>query len=368
MLFFALLALLGLLTLNVYAATDTDANTSNSTLSVGPFPVPITPALPSLKEPANTLLEELSTAVTYAVLISNGNADALCKALNATSLSKVPFINGTAVKTTVCNVARIGRQSPELESTLINLNQDWVKYLFTANYGVSVAGGYAGGTDLTNLCNRVDVEVLNNLFIGYLDDRKVGQDVKDYVCSAAAAKPPPSTPTLPPALPNGTNTITTTTATPLLPNCTHPQGFSNTIVPLPPKFAADGHFQIPRRYNDAHELFLTTNTDLSLSEATIATSCLEECFAYSSSSSFSSGSGGGRKCKSIFVNYGKSVPAENGGGGFPPGSDLDEVKWWCHGYDVFLSEGDFVGVDEEESYKKGVVVNRACEKLGFRAF
>lgn len=44
----------------------------------------------------------------------------------------------------------------------------------------------------------------------------------------------------------------------------------------------------------------------------------------------------------IFVNYGISVPAQNGGEGFPPGSDPDEVRWWCHGYDVFLPEEAFV--------------------------
>ena len=54
-----------------------------------------------------------------------------------------------------------------------------------------------------------------------------------------------------------------------------------------------------------------------LSEAFIATSCLEGCVVYSSD---------GKKCKSIFVNYRISVPAQNGGEAFPPGSDRDEVE------------------------------------------
>lgn len=356
MLFFALWTLLGLLTPNV-CATNTDTATSNSTLSTGLFSVPTPSPLPALKEPAKTLSEALSTAITYAILVSNGNANALCKAINATSLSKVPFINGTAVKTGICNAAKIGQQSREAESAIIRLNQEWAKYLVTAFYAVDVAGGFAGGTDLKNLCNSIEVDVINTIFIGFKGDRKVGKEVKDYVCNAAAAEPPPLVPT--PALSNTTNI--TTTPTLALPNCTHPQGFTNTIVPLPPKFAAGGHFKLPGPYNEAHQLIITTNPDLSLSEASIATSCLEECVAYSSD---------GKKCKSIFVNYGKSVPAQFDGAVFPPGSDPDEVKWWCHGYDVFLSEEVFVdvGIGGEEAYKKGVVANRGCENVGFRAF
>lgn len=274
---------------------------------------PPTPPLPPLKEPAKTLNEEFSTTVAYAILISNGNAKALCKAINTTSLSKVSFINGTAVKTEVCSAARIGQQSRESESAIISLNQEWAKYLVTAVYAVDVAGGFAGGTDLKNLKNRIEVVVINNLFIGYKDDRKVGQEVKDYVRNAAAAEPPPLVPT--PALSNTPNT--TTTPTLALPNCTYPQGLTNTIVPLPPKFAADGHIQIPRPYNDAHQLIITIDPDLSLSEASIATSYLEECVVYSSD---------GKKCKSIFANYEISVPAQNGGEAFLSGSDPDEVK------------------------------------------
>lgn len=105
----------GLLIPNVYATntdTDTSMSTSNSTLPIGIFPVPTTPPLPPLKEPAKNLNEELSIAVAYAIQIPNCNATALCKAINTASLSKFPFINGTAVKTEVCNAAkpRVGKR------------------------------------------------------------------------------------------------------------------------------------------------------------------------------------------------------------------------------------------------------------------
>lgn len=132
------------------------------------------PPLPLVKEPAKTFMKERSTTIIYAVLISNGNANALCKAINATSLSKIFVIDGAGAKTEVCNAAKIARQTPELASTLIKLNQDWTKYLLTARYAVNVTSGYAGGTDLTNLCKWIEVDVINNLFDGYKDDRKVG--------------------------------------------------------------------------------------------------------------------------------------------------------------------------------------------------
>lgn len=55
---------------------------------------------------------------------------------------------------------------------------------------------------------------------------------------------------------------------------------------------------------------------------------------------------------------------------FPPGSDPDEEKWRYHAYDDFLSVEVFadVGIGGEETYKKGVVVNRGCVNVGFRAF
>lgn len=49
-----------------------------------------------------------------------------------------------------------------------------------------------------------------------------------------------------------------------------------------------------------------------------------------------SSNGGGKSCKSIFFNYGKSFTAKDGEGEvFPTGSDPEQVMWWCHGYDVF---------------------------------
>lgn len=159
------------------------------------------------------------------------------------------------MKTEVCNAAKIGRQNRESESAIIRLNQEWAKYLVKAVYAVDVAGGFAGWTDLKNLCNRIKAVVTNS------DIRAIERLARKL--KSKSATPPllnhhhssqrqdyPAPPT------------TITTPTLAVQNCTHPQGFTNTVVPLAPKLAAGGHFQIPRPYNDAQKLIITIDPDI----------------------------------------------------------------------------------------------------------
>lgn len=49
-----------------------------------------------------------------------------------------------------------------------------------------MAGGYAGGPNLAALCNEIEADIINRIFIAYTRT-EAGDQVKDLVCNAAAA-------------------------------------------------------------------------------------------------------------------------------------------------------------------------------------
>lgn len=81
-------------------------------------------------------------------------------------------LNGALAKQKICEAA----QNPPPPATASAIDQ--VLALATALYAVEVAGHYAGGTNLTNLCKVVDTKAISLLGFD-------GPAVKNYVCTAA---------------------------------------------------------------------------------------------------------------------------------------------------------------------------------------
>ena len=288
----------------------------------------------------------------YVELFSNaGNQEKLCSVINPAALDEISgvAINGSAVQSEVCALAAIEFATPSLFATVVSENQRAVSYLATALFAVQVAGGYAGGPNLATLCSEIEAGLIDNIFIGYTPN--VGTAVKDYVCSVAAASGSvPSTSkatacaTSPPYPQNTTMAST--------PTCTSPTGFANSVVPAP-RALATSEFEVKPSFSDAHTVFQKRTLDITLSEASIATSCLDECVAYKANSTTG-------PCLSFNVNLGKPIPPTGNGG---------PTQWFCSGFDEYLaSDGsDYEAVDVAGSYMYSLGVNRVCNGT-YRAY
>ena len=90
-----------------------------------------------------------------------------------------------------------------------------------------------------------------------------------------------------------------------------------------------------------------------MSEASIATECLERCVAYKPNSTTG-------PCLSFNVNLGRPIPPTGNGG---------PLQYFCSGFDAYLANdgSDFVPVEVEGSYEFGLDVNRVC-KGTYRAY
>ena len=111
--------------------------------------------------------------------------------INVPALSNGTGINATAVQDEVCNVALLQKFYPALSVGVIELNQiNTATTVEFALYAVQVAAGYGGimasKFDLQKLCDEIDAGQLNGVFAAYITGQ--GAVVKDFVCSAAAAK------------------------------------------------------------------------------------------------------------------------------------------------------------------------------------
>ena len=247
----------------------------------------------------------------------------------------------------VCALAAIEFASPSLSGPVISENQAGVSYLATALFAVQVAGNYAGGPNLAKLCSEIEATLIDNLFINYTPF--VGTAVKDYVCSVASASASATSTaavsTTPPPYPRNT----TTTAAP---TCASPTGFANTVVPAPLPLATS-NFEVAPTFTAAHTLFIIEILNVALSEATIASFCLDQCIAYKSNSTTG-------PCLSFDVTLGKPIPPTDNGG---------PMRWFCSGYDAYLANdgSDYALVDVEGSYMFGLGVNRVCSGT-YRAY
>ena len=273
--------------------------------------------------------------------------------INPASLDEISgiAINGTAVQNEVCALASIEFASPSLAAIVVSRNQLAVQYLASALFAVQVAGGYAGGTNLATLCSEIETTIINNIFINYISDQ--GTAIKDYVCSAASASASASasaTCTASPSItapPYPQNVTTTTTS-----GCASPTGFANTVIPAPSALARS-NFQIAPAFVAAHQVIEFRTVDITVSEASIATECLDRCVAYKGNSTTG-------PCLSFNVNLGRPIPPTGSGG---------PLQYFCSGFDAYLSNdgSDFVPVDVAGSYQFGLDVNRVCSGT-YRAY
>ncbi|KAI9875581.1 MAG: hypothetical protein M1830_008320 [Pleopsidium flavum] len=129
--------------------------------------------LPPFGGQAQQQVMVLATAIYIVEVINNrGNLTQVCNDLNATALY-LEGLDGNLAKQKIC-AAALSPLPPTNSSAITEIIA-----LATALYAVEVAGNYAGGTNLTNLCNVVDVNTISLLGFD-------GISVKNFVCAAAA--------------------------------------------------------------------------------------------------------------------------------------------------------------------------------------
>lgn len=310
-----------------YAQTPSASFITTGTLNPAPTASPLPPVSPTVE----LFIGELSTAILYASLIANDNdLAALCPLINPPALSNITGINGEIVRKQVCAGATV-QKSTTVGEQLVLANQQGVSFLATALFAVQVAGNYAGGTDLGTLCSEIETQLINNLFIGYIES--FGTKVKNYICNAAKSTSATS-------MSAASKPSSTTTET-----CTSPTGFANKVVPAPDDFA-NAHFYPDLEFATAHMLFEITDVNIDLPEAVIARYCLDKCIAYSST-------GGSRPCLSIIVDQGTPYPPGRLGNDTAP-------RWFCAGLDAPLSPNLYRKIDAPDNFKYGLGINRLC--------
>ncbi|MCJ1422649.1 hypothetical protein MMC29_000529 [Sticta canariensis] len=314
----------------------TFAQTTPATVTIQPSKATLVPnasPLPPVSPTVETFIGDLNTAILYASLIGNDKDLAgLCSRINPPALSNITGINGTAVQREVCASVTVLAQNPELRDFLVLNNQKGVSSLRTALFAVQVIGNYAGGSDLDALCSEIDEDLINRLFINFIDD-DFGTTIKNYVCNAAKSKSAAPSPT-------SRSKFSTTNET-----CTSPTGSTNKFVRTPERLA-NTNFYLSDNFSTAHTLFEIVDPNIDLPETVIARFCLEKCIAYRPS-------GGHGSCLSIFIDQGRP---------YPPGrlGNDTALRWFCGGFDAPLSGDDYTAVDASDSFLYGLGVNRVC--------
>lgn len=143
------------------------------------------------------------------------------------------------------------------------------------------------------------------------------------------------------------NTTNTT-----VPTCSSPIGFANTVLFAPDALATVNH-QIADYFVNTHAVYYTEIPNTALSQASIASFCLDQCISYQANAT------GNAPCLSFSVDMGKP---------YPPDPSDTAIRWFCTAFDqpltVDLYEAVAAGV---ESYMHAVGVNRLCEGT-FRAY
>ena len=133
------------------------------------------------------------------------------------------------------------------------------------------------------------------------------------------------------------------------PTCTSPTGFANTVVFAPDALATVNH-QIAGSFEYTHFVYFTEVPNTDLSQATVASFCLDECIAYQGNSSSN------LPCLSFSVDMGAP---------YPPNASDTAVRWYCTAFDVPLSPDLYEAV-AVDSFMHAVGVNRICDGT-FRA-
>lgn len=137
--------------------------------------------LPPFTGQAQQDLVMLATAIYIVEVINNGgNLSQVCLAFNVTA-AYLEGLDGNLAKQKICAAAL--HPPPPANSSSIN----GIIALSTALFAVEVAGNYTGGTNLTTLCNLIDVNTITLLGFD-------GAGVKNFVCAAASGTSLPPTP------------------------------------------------------------------------------------------------------------------------------------------------------------------------------
>lgn len=364
------LALAALLSSTTEAASAKNPAPRFTLTTIPAIASPTASPIPPVDSRTADYLGKLSTASFYAFLLANGgNYQALCDAIVPENLSNIGTggINGTAIKKEICAGASIVAGFPELEDFLIKGNQVAITSLGAAILAVEIIGGFGGAPDLGQLCTEIEAQYINGVFVNYTNT-DFGTEIKDYVCSAAAAAPAspsscsPSSAGLviPSRLSSGfPSRVPSGGPSGSSPNqATRTSAFAsaNTVVPAGCLYGSRYNVTVP--FSKAHRLFVSIEPDATAPQAGVVTRCLERCIGYE----FAAGQSG-RTCASIFANRGlPETPASATASG-----DGDARNWYCVGYDAPLTLEDFFEVDVPGIYENPIAVNRVREG-DFRAY
>ncbi|KAL8647155.1 MAG: hypothetical protein Q9210_005725 [Variospora velana] len=113
---------------------STSMSMNVSTTAIPPLNTPTAVPPPPINQPAQTLIDELRTAIVYASLIANGGKQAdICGAINPVSLSNNTGLSGVIVQNE--------RFRPALGEAVFLSNQIGLSYLTIALFAVQVISG-----------------------------------------------------------------------------------------------------------------------------------------------------------------------------------------------------------------------------------
>lgn len=236
---------------------------------------------------------------------------------------------------------------PEFEDVLVKGNRIALASLTVATIAVRIIGGVDGAPDLGQLCSRIEAQYITGVFVNYTNT-DFGTEIKDYVCSAAAAASA-SPSRVPSGGPSGSSPSQATRTSASI--------SANTVVPTGCLYGS--RYNVTAAFSKAHRLFVNIEPDATAPQAGVVTRCLERCNGYGSAAGESS-----RTCASIFVNRG--LPETNASTS-AAGGDSDPRNWYCVGYDAPLSLNVFFKVDVPGIYENPIAVNRVSEG-DFRAY
>ena len=152
--------------------------------------------------------------------------------------------------------------------------------------------------------------------------------------------------------------------------CPTPAGFANNMIRAPLSSSPELMLKLPFLLD--HILFFYTDQNTALSEAAVASFCLDQCIGYQPNPSagplptdapvFPASYVGNKPgpCLSFTVDMGKP---------YPPNPKDTAMRWYCEAFDHYLAEdlSDFEPVNTTGSYMQALAVNRACSGI-YRAF
>lgn len=335
------------------AASEASPSSTSIAPSDFPFKAPTASPIPLPSPLIYDYLGKLATASFYVLLLANGgDYQAICDSIVPENLSNTGLggLNGTVIKSEICAGAAIVKDRPELKAGLIKGNQVAFPSIALEILAVEIIGKFAGAPNLTQLCTEIEAQYVNQIFIGYTDTN-TGTQIKDFICSAAAAAS--TSPASLPSSPSSAKPVSPTKAPfgniPNPPSCVTLSPLGNTVLPTECHYGTK--FNVTAAFSTAHRLFVRIESDGAASQAGVVKRCLEQCIGYG----FSYGEN--NICRSIYANRGR------------PENNLADpsVSWYCVGYDAPLTLADLFRVKTPGIYETAIVVNRACEG-DFRAY